>query len=108
MADQSDEFDLAPARVKELLDAGDAKLIDVRLADELDSGTIDGSVHIELQELGERAGEIPQDSIVIFACGGGNRSALAAEAFRATGHDARHIEGGIRAWIEAGLPLEKS
>ena len=43
---------------------------------------------------------------MIFVCRVGNRSGMAAEAFRQAGWDAYHVEGGLRAWVEAGLPLE--
>jgi rhodanese-related sulfurtransferase len=31
---------------------------------------------------------------------------MAAEAFRQAGHDAYHLEGGLSAWAERGLPLD--
>lgn len=47
-----------------------------------------------------------KDSIVLY-CGGGYRSALAADALQQMGYvDVRSMEGGIRAWREAGYPLE--
>jgi rhodanese-related sulfurtransferase len=41
----------APARVKELLDAGEIELLDVRTDHEWDSGHIAGARHVELNEL---------------------------------------------------------
>ncbi len=47
-----------------------------------------------------------QDSVVLY-CGGGYRSALAADALQQMGYEnVRSMEGGIRAWREAGYPLE--
>jgi len=31
---------------------------------------------------------------------------MAAQAFRASGWDAYSLDGGIAAWVEAGLPIE--
>ena len=53
-----------------------------------------------------RAEELPQDRKVVFQCRLGIRSAMAMQAFRASGWEAYHIDGGILAWVEAGLPLE--
>jgi rhodanese-related sulfurtransferase len=43
---------------------------------------------------------------VIFQCRMGRRSALATEAFLASGYDAYNLRGGLLAWAEEGLPLE--
>jgi rhodanese-related sulfurtransferase len=100
------EFDLPPQRVKEILDAGEAELIDVREPYEWDAGRIPGAKHIELERLAGRADELPKDKPVIFQCRMGRRSALATDAFRAVGYDAYNMRGGIEAWAEEGLPLE--
>jgi rhodanese-related sulfurtransferase len=100
------EFDLPPQRVKEILDAGEAELVDVREPYEWDAGRIPGAKHIELERLAGRAEELPKDRPVIFQCRVGRRSALATDAFRAVGYDAYNMRGGIEAWAEEGLPLE--
>ena len=100
------EFDLPPARVKEILDADQAVLIDVREPYEWDAGRIPGAKHIELERLAGRADELPKDKPVIFQCRVGRRSALATDAFRAVGFDAYNMRGGIEAWAGEGLPLE--
>ena len=47
-----------------------------------------------------------QDSVVLY-CGGGYRSALAADALRQMGYGiVFSMDGGISAWREAGYPLE--
>jgi rhodanese-related sulfurtransferase len=100
------EFDLEPQRVKEILAAGEAVLVDVREPYEWDAGRIPGATHIELERLASRADELPKDKPVIFQCRMGRRSALATDAFRAVGFDAYNMRGGIEAWAEDGLPLE--
>ena len=100
------EFDLPPQRVKEILDAGEAELVDVREPYEWDAGRIPGAKHIELERLAGRADELPRDRPVIFQCRMGRRSALATDAFRAAGFDAYNMRGGIEAWAGEGLPLE--
>jgi rhodanese-related sulfurtransferase len=98
--------DLTPQQVQELLESGDVQLVDVREDYEWDAGRIDGARHIELEHLAGRAGEIDKDRKVIFQCRVGRRSAMATEAFAASGYDAYNLAGGITAWVEAGLPIE--
>ena len=100
------EFDLPPQRVKEILDADEAELVDVREPYEWEAGRIPGAKHIELERLAGRADELPKDKPVIFQCRVGRRSALATDAFRAVGFDAYNMRGGIQAWAEEGFPLE--
>lgn len=99
---------LSPERVAELLRSGEAELIDVRQPDEWARGHIPGARHIVLEQVSARAGEIERDRMVIFHCAGGNRSAMAADAFRQAGYDAYNMSGGVRAWEQAGLPLEQA
>jgi rhodanese-related sulfurtransferase len=99
------DIHLSPPRASELVAEG-AQLIDVRTEHEWDAGRIAGAKRIELGELGGRAGELESGRTVVFYCRGGNRSAMATQAFREAGYDAHNIEGGLAAWAEAGLPLE--
>jgi rhodanese-related sulfurtransferase len=98
--------DLSPQQVSELLESGDAQLVDVREPYEWDAGRIAGAKHIELEHLAGRAGEIDKEKKVVFQCRVGRRSAMATEAFAASGYDAYNLAGGITAWVEAGLPIE--
>ncbi|HEX2056323.1 MAG TPA: rhodanese-like domain-containing protein, partial [Nitrospiraceae bacterium] len=50
-----------------------------------------------------------KDETIILYCGGGFRSALAAESLQQMGYrNVISMDGGMRAWREAGLPVEKS
>jgi rhodanese-related sulfurtransferase len=98
--------DLSPARVAELLRDG-AQLVDVREPYERDAGRIPGdSAHIELDRLTAEAGSIDRERTVVFYCRSGSRSALAAQAFSAAGYDAHNLDGGLKAWVKDGLPIE--
>jgi len=103
---ETTDVQLPPTRVKELIDSGDAQLIDVREAYEYEAGHIAGARNVELPEVPSRALEIDRDQRVVFICRGGNRSLMVAEAFAGDGYDAHNMEGGLAAWAEAGLPLE--
>jgi rhodanese-related sulfurtransferase len=44
---------------------------------------------------------------VILHCASGGRSALAARTLRELGYgDVAHLDGGITAWAEEGMPVE--
>ena len=98
--------DLPPERVSEMLESGEAQVIDVREPYEHEAGRIAGVVHIELERLASRASEIDKDRPVIFHCRLGTRSAMASQAFAASGYDSYNMAGGIQAWADKGLPLE--
>ena len=100
------EHDLSPDRVQQLVESGEAQLIDVREDYEWEAGRIAGAVHMSLEGLPLRTDEIDKDRPVIFQCRVGNRSAFAMEAFRNGGYDAYNLAGGLQAWVDAGLPLE--
>ena len=102
----STDRDLDPQEVRRRLDAGEVQLVDVREPYEWEAGRIPGATHIELEHLAGRAGEIDKQKPVVFQCRMGRRSAMATEAFRASGWDAYNLAGGITAWAEQGLPLE--
>ena len=81
-------------------------LVDVRTPQEFNSGHIAGAVNIPLQELGQRASEIPQDEPVVVYCRSGNRSSTAAKMLKNAGYDQVYDLGGVIDWQAQGLPLE--
>jgi rhodanese-related sulfurtransferase len=97
--------------VKKKLDAGEKfHLIDCREESEWARGHLPGAVHMG-RGIMERDIEktIPdtQAPIVIY-CGGGFRSALAAESVQKMGYkNVLSMDGGWRGWTEAGLPTVK-
>ncbi|HLM09352.1 MAG TPA: rhodanese-like domain-containing protein [Thermoleophilaceae bacterium] len=98
--------DLSPARVAELMQS-DVQVIDVREPYEREAGRIPGdSAHVELDRLSEEAGSIDRARPVVFYCRSGSRSALAAQAFASAGYDAHNLDGGLKAWVADGLPIE--
>ena len=98
--------ELTPTQVKEALASEDIVLIDVREPYEWEAGRIPGATHIELERLASRADEVPTDRPIVFSCRLGVRSAMAMQAFRASGWDAYHLGGGVQRWADEGLPLE--
>ena len=106
-APTGEAIDVGPGEASEMLASGEATLVDVRQPEEWEAGRIPGSIHIEINELTGRAGEISAgDKPIVFVCKSGSRSSFAVQAFREAGFDARNLDGGVTAWAEQGLPLE--
>jgi rhodanese-related sulfurtransferase len=85
-------------------------LVDVREDDEWRAGRAAGAVHIgkgvidrDIEE------EIPDKSApIVLYCGGGSRSALAAETLGKMGYtDVVSMDGGIRGWRDRNLPEDR-
>jgi rhodanese-related sulfurtransferase len=86
--------------------ADGAYLLDVRTVTEWNEHHIDGAVLIPLDELSARISEVPTDQDVLIICRSGNRSVDARNILRAAGlARTTSINGGINAWIGAGLPV---
>jgi rhodanese-related sulfurtransferase len=98
--------ELSPEVAAELLACGEAQLVDVREPYEHEAGRIAGARHVELGTLAAEAESIDRGKPVVFYCRVGARSAIAAQAFAASGWDAYNLSGGIVSWVVAGLPIE--
>jgi len=99
------------AEVKAKLDQGEPfHFIDVREDHEFAKDHARGARHLG-RGLLERDIEtvIPDKRAeIILYCGGGFRSALAADSLQQMGYaNVRSMDRGIRAWGEAGYPLEQ-
>ncbi len=94
--------------VKRWLDAGDAfHLVDVREETEWARGHLPKAIHLS-KGIIERDIELTiqekSDRIVLY-CGGGYRSALAADNLQKMGYtNVLSMDGGWRGWVEAGYP----
>jgi rhodanese-related sulfurtransferase len=99
--------EISPEDAAAKLKSGEAVIIDVRDKDEWDEGHIPGATHmsrgtIEL-DIEEKLPDA--NAMVICHCGGGGRSALAAETLQKMRYqNVRSLAGGLKAWTAAGLP----
>lgn len=83
-------------------------VLDVRPVDEFAVGHVPGALNIQLAELEQRLGELPEDREVIAYCRGPYcvLSFEAAALLRARGYSVRRLEDGYPEWKAAGLPVE--
>jgi rhodanese-related sulfurtransferase len=92
-----------PPEVTEKVAAG-WMLLDVRTDDEWAGGRIAGAVHIPMDQLMSRMDEVGDR--VVCVCAVGARSGRVAAYLNAQGRQAVNLDGGIYAWVDAGLPVE--
>jgi rhodanese-related sulfurtransferase len=103
--------ELSVEEVKEKLENGEKmRLIDVREGEEFARGRLPGA-HSLCKGILERDIEelAPEpDTPLVLYCGGGYRSALAAESLQKMGYrNVASMSGGWRAWTESDYPVEK-
>jgi rhodanese-related sulfurtransferase len=96
--------------VKRCIDAGERfYLVDTREDREWDRGRLPGAIHLS-KGIIERDIEslIPdRNAKIVLYCGGGYRSALAADNLQKMGYtNVISMDGGWRGWTEAGYPID--
>ena len=79
----------------------DTIVLDVRSKEEHAACSIPGSVHIPLDELRRRVGELDVSKPIIVHCFSGQRSYFAYRMLALNGFDVRNLSGGIRSWQAA-------
>src|ERR1700756_3577986 len=96
--------------VKDKLDSGEKfLLVDVREESEYAKDHLPGAIHLGKgvieRDIEARVPELNTE--MILYCGGGFRSALAADNLQKMGYsNVISMDGGIRDWREKGYPLE--
>jgi rhodanese-related sulfurtransferase len=93
-------------RAAELLERGEAVVLDVRVNLEWKAGRIPGALHIPLARVPSRRHELRRDTTIVTVCRSGHRSGLAARWLRHAGYRVENLDGGMKAWARARLPLD--
>src|SRR5437588_11681451 len=108
---------ITPAEAREMIGKGNALVVDVRDAPELEkSGKVAGAVHVSRGMLEFRADpESPyhdknfsKDKTVILYCASGGRSALAGKVLKDLGYERVYNLGAFKDWAESGGTVEKA
>jgi len=97
--------------VKRRMDGGEKfVLVDVREESEWARGHIAGAVYLGkgvIERDAEQRFPDPNTKLILY-CGGGFRSALAADNLQKMGYkNVESMDGGWKGWVEAGLPVAK-
>ncbi|MCK7544261.1 rhodanese-like domain-containing protein [Marinobacter bryozoorum] len=93
-----------------LINRDEAVVVDIRDRKEFNEGRITGSIHIPLNAIKDRAGELKkhQDKTVIVVDKMGQHAAMAVKQLNAEGYDnVVRLSGGIGDWKASSLPLVK-
>ena len=108
MALPPDRVNLSPLEVKQALDSGEIRLIDVREPYEFVSERIAGAENFPLSSFDPSALPEAGGKQVVLSCAGGVRSLKAMDQCLMAGLDVHHhLAGGLNAWKAAGLPTER-
>jgi rhodanese-related sulfurtransferase len=96
--------EVSPSDALSIHAKGETTFLDVRDLQEVNLGRIPGAMHISRGNLENKIEAIvPRDTPLVLYCGGGSRSALAADTLRQMGYEnVRSLAGGFRGWAEAG------
>ena len=99
------------AEVKKRLDAGEKfVLVDTREDSEWARGHLPGAIHLckGIIERDIEAAVPDKNAELVLYCGGGFRSALAADNLQKMGYTkVISMDGGWRGWTESGFPVQK-
>jgi len=83
-------------------------LVDVRSPEQYKTGTIAQARNLPAEQLTQKLASLPKNKPLIIFCAQGAESAKIAAQLRKQGLQAVSIEGGLRAWTQAGMPLGKT
>ena len=102
--------EISPSDAAAAQKSGGAVIVDVRDKEEFEENHVPDALNLSRGtiefEVAERFPD--RDTTIICQCGGGGRSALAAESLQKMGYkNVRSMAGGFRAWKAAGLPTAK-
>ena len=102
---------LAPSDAVQLINREKAVVVDVCGADEFAAGHVGGARHVPLAELEAKLPTVVKNKAlpVILVCASGMRSGRAVAIAKKLGYEkAQSLQGGLKAWRAANLPVEKA
>ncbi|MCS7034700.1 MAG: rhodanese-like domain-containing protein, partial [Phycisphaerae bacterium] len=94
-----------PAELAARIQTGQVRLLDVRAAVEFKESHIPGAEHRFLGTLLRGINGLDRSKPVVTQCQSGGRSAIAASILQRAGFDVINLQGGLSAWLKAGLPV---
>jgi rhodanese-related sulfurtransferase len=101
---------LTPTMAVQLINKEKAQVIDVCSPAEFAAGHVAGAKNIPLDEIGAGKGLPGNKKLpLVVVCAAGVRSAKAVTQLKAMGYEnVQSLAGGLKAWREANLPIEKA
>ena len=102
---------LSPAQAVQLINREKAVVIDVCEAEEFAAGHVGGAKNVPLGQLEERLPSIVKNKgvPVVLVCASGARANRAVAVAKKLGYEkAEALAGGLKAWRDASMPVEKA
>ena len=102
---------LSPNQAVQMINREKAQVIDVCSAEEYAAGHLVGACHVPLDQLEKQLEGVARSKAqpLILVCASGIRSKRAVAVAKKLGYEQAHsLSGGLKAWKEANLPLEKA
>ena len=102
---------LTPDGAVQLINREKAVVIDVSEAEEFAAGHVTGARNVPVNQLQERLPQVAKNKAVplVLVCANGARAQRALGVAKTLGYEkAVVLGGGLRAWKEANLPVEKA
>jgi len=102
---------LTPARAVQLINREKAVVIDVCETEEFAAAHVGGARNVPLGQFEERLPSLVKNKALplVLVCASGARANRAVAMARKLGYDnAQAMAGGLKAWREASLPVEKT
>jgi len=102
---------LSATQAVQLINREKAVVVDVCEADEYAAGHVSGAKSVPLSQFKERLPQVVKNKTVplVLVCARGMRARRAVALARQLGYDkAQALSGGMAAWREANMPVEKA
>ena len=102
---------LSPTQAVLMINRDKAQIIDVCSAEEYAAGHLIGARHVPLDQLEQQLAAVAKNKTqpLILVCASGMRSKRAVAVAKKLGYEQAHsLTGGLKAWKEANLPVEKA
>lgn len=91
-----------------LANARDGVFLDVRSVEHFKAGAVPQSRNVPAADLNNKLNSLPKDKPIIIVCERGRTSVGIAQTLKSKGFQEVYcLQGGLAAWVEAGLPLAK-
>ncbi len=99
-----------PAEAEKLIAGKQLVVLDIRTPEEFQAGHIAGATNINFRapDFAKQIAALPKGKTYLLHCASGNRSTQSLPVFKKLEFSSLyHLDGGMKAWKKAGLPVTK-